>query len=183
MFDTAMNGAYRALDELRRGGHVAAIGFGVNEADVAADFLRAGSFDCALLAGRYTLLDQSGLDDFLPLAASQKVDVIAAGVYNSGILAQTPPYKQATYDYASAAPEIIARATRIAEICMRHGVAPQAAAIQFPLAHPTIRTVVLGMNEPAQVKQARDWLAAPIPAALWAELKDHGLLRREAPTL
>lgn len=182
IFDTAMNGAYRALDELRRHGHVKAIGFGVNEADVAADFLRSGSFDCALLAGRYTLLDQSALDDVLPLAASQKVAVIAAGVYNSGILAQTPPYRRPTYDYAAAEPEIVARATRIAAICARHGVAPQAAAIRFPRMHPAIRTVVLGMNEPAQVKQALAWFEAPIPAALWAELKDQGLLRREAPT-
>jgi D-threo-aldose 1-dehydrogenase len=181
-FDTAMNGAYRALDELRRGGHVKAIGVGVNEADVAADFLRAGSFDCAMLAGRYTLLDQSALDEFLPLAAARKVDVIAAGVFNSGILAQIPPYRRPTYDYADASSDIVARATRIAEICVRHGTAPQAVAIQFPLSHPGVRTVVLGMSKPDHVRQALIWRNTAVPPALWAELKEEGFVRRDTPT-
>jgi len=182
VFDTAMNGAYRALEELRRAGHVKAIGIGVNEADVAVQFLRAGAFDCVMLAGRYTLLEQSALDEFLPLAAARKVDVIAAGVFNSGILAQTPPYRRPTYDYAEAAPDIVLRATRIAEICGRHGTAPQAAAIQFPLAHPAIRTVVLGMSKPEHVRQSLGWRNAEVPAALWEELKETRLLRRDAPT-
>jgi len=181
VFAAAMEGAYRALDELRRGGTVKAIGVGVNEPDIAADFVRAGDFDCIMLAGRYTLLDQQALDDFLPLATARGIQVIAAGVFNSGILAQTPPYHQPIYDYAAAAPEIVQRATRVAEICALHGVAPQAAAVQFPLGHPTIRTVVLGMSRPEHVRQTLKWLDTDIPPALWEQLRQEKLLRLDAP--
>ena len=143
--------------------------------------MRAGDFDCMMLAGRYTLLDQQALDEFLPLAAARGVQVIAAGVFNSGILAQTPPYHRPSYDYAAAAPEIVQRATRVAEICALHGVAPQAAAVQFPLGHPTIRTIVLGMSRPEHVRQTLDWLGADIPPALWEQLRHEGLLRPDAP--
>jgi D-threo-aldose 1-dehydrogenase len=181
VFAAAMEGAYRALAELRKGGYVKAIGIGVNEPDVAADFIRAGDFDCVMLAGRYTLLDQQALDEFLPLAASRNVQVIAAGVFNSGILAQTPPYRLATYDYAEASPEVIQRATRVAEVCGQHGVAPQAAAVQFPLSHPAITTVVLGMSKPEHVRQTLKWLAADIPNELWEHLRQEGLLRADVP--
>jgi len=181
VFAQAMEGAYRALAELRKAGYVKAIGIGVNEPDVAADFIRAGNFDCVMLAGRYTLLDQRGLDDFLPLALERGVQVIGAGVFNSGILAQTPPYRQPTYDYAEASPEIVQRATRIAEICAQHGVAPQAAAVQFPLAHPAVSTVVLGMSKPEHVRQTLAWVGAEIPQALWEQLRHEGLLRADAP--
>jgi D-threo-aldose 1-dehydrogenase len=160
---------------------VKAIGVGVNEPDIAADFVRAGNFDCIMLAGRYTLLDQQALDDFLPLATARGIQVIAAGVFNSGILAQTPPYHQPIYDYAAAAPEIVQRATRVAEICALHGVAPQAAAVQFPLGHPTIRTVVLGMSRPEHVRQTLKWLDTDIPPALWEQLRQEKLLRLDAP--
>jgi D-threo-aldose 1-dehydrogenase len=181
VFATAMEGAYRALDELRRAGHIKAIGVGLNEADVAADFVRAGEFDCVMLAGRYTLLDQGALDDFFPLALSRGVDVFAVGVFNSGILAQTPPYRRPTYDYADASPEIVRRATRIAEICAAHGVPIQAAAVKFPLGHPVVRTVVLGMSTPDHVRQTLAWFADEVPGALWEQLKDEGLLRRDSP--
>jgi D-threo-aldose 1-dehydrogenase len=181
VFAIAMQGAYRALDELRRAGHVKAIGVGINEQDVAADFVRAGEFDCVMLAGRYTQLDQRALDDFLPLALSRGVDVFVAGVFNSGILAQTPPYHRPTYDYADASPEIVQRATRIAEICAAHGVPVQAAAVKFPLGHPAVKTVVLGMSNPAHVRQTLAWFGVEVPVALWEQLKDEGLLRRDAP--
>jgi D-threo-aldose 1-dehydrogenase len=181
VFAEAMAGAYRALAELRQAGHVKAIGVGVNDCDVAADFVRAGDFDCVMLAGRYTLLQQPALDEFLPLAVERGVQVIAVGVFNSGILAQAPPYRQAMYDYADATPEIVQRATRIAGICARHGVAPQAAAVQFPLGHPAISTVVLGLSKTEHVHQSLDWVAADIPHALWEELRQDGLLRPDAP--
>ena len=181
VFAEAMAGAYRALAELRQAGHVKAIGVGVNDCDVAADFVRAGDFDCVMLAGRYTLLDQRALDEFLPLAFERGVQVIAAGVFNSGILAQAPPYRQAMFNYAEAAPEIVERATRVAEICALHGVAPQAAAVQFPLGHPAISTVVLGMSKPEHVRQTLNWCAAEIPHALWEQLRQEGVLRPDAP--
>lgn len=180
-FAAAMEGAYRALAELRKAGHVKAIGVGINEPDVAADFVRAGDFDCVMLAGRYTLLDQAALDEFLPLVEARGVEVFAAGVFNSGILAQTPPYRTPMYDYAEASPDIVDRATRVAMICQRHGVPPPAAAVQFPLGHPAVKTVVLGMSKPEHVRQSLAWLDVAIPPALWEELKGEGLLRRDAP--
>src|SRR5215831_736433 len=140
-------GAYRALDDLRKHGSVKAIGVGINEADVAADFLRAGDFDCVMLAGRYTLLDQSALDVFMPLAKSRGVDVFMAAVFNSGVLAK-PTAKDVTYDYAVASDEIVGRARRIAAICGEFNVPIQAAAIQFPQGYPAVKTVVLGMSKP-----------------------------------
>jgi len=121
VFATAMEGAYRALAELRDAGHVAAIGVGVNEAAVAADFIRAGTFDCVMLAGRYTLLDQTALDELLPLALARGVEVFAAGVFNSGILAQSPPYARPMYNCAPASPEIESMMLRLTA-CLAAGV-------------------------------------------------------------
>jgi D-threo-aldose 1-dehydrogenase len=180
MFAQAMEGAYRALDELRRQGHVKAIGVGVNEADAASDFLRAGDFDCVMLAGRYTLLDQSALDAFLPLAQSRGVDVFMAGVFNSGVLAK-PNMKDPTYDYAAAPDEIVARARRIAAICNEFDVPLQAAAIQFPRGHAAVKTVVLGMSKPDRIRQNMGWLSMRIPSALWSRLKAERLIRADAP--
>ena len=176
MFAQAMEGAYRALDELRRHGHVKAIGVGLNEADVASDFLRAGDFDCIMLAGRYTLLDQSALDEFLPLAQSRGVDVFMAGVFNSGVLAK-PNMKDVTYDYAAAPDEIVARARRIAAICNEFNVPLQAAAIQFPRGHAAVKTVVLGMSKPDRIRQNMGWFSMKIPPALWSRLKAERLIR------
>jgi len=181
LFAAAMEGAYRALDELRRHGYVKAIGFGVSEADIAADFLRAGAFDCALLAGRYTLLDQRALDDFLPLAQSRSVDVFVGGVFNSGVLA-APTLRGVTYDYAAASDEILKRARRIADVCGEFGVPLPAAAIHFSRSHPAVKTVLLGMNTPDQFRQNFDWFSMRIPSALWTRLKDQGLIRKDAPT-
>jgi len=180
MFATAMEGAYRALDELRRHGHVKAIGVGLNEADVASDFIRAGDFDCIMLAGRYTLLDQSALDEFLPLAKSRGVDVLMAGIFNSGVLAK-PNMKDVTYDYATAPDEIVARAQRIAAICNEFNVPLQAAAIQFPRGHAAVKTVVLGMSKPDRIHQNMSWFSMKIPPALWDRLKAEGLIRKDAP--
>lgn len=184
MFAAAMEGGYRALDELRRNGHVKAIGFGVNEADVATESLSVGSFDCALLACRYTLLDHCALDDFLPLALSRGVDVFLGGVFNSGVLA-APSLKGVTYDYAAdyaaASDEILKRAGLIADVCREFGVPLPAAAIHFSLGHPAVKTVLLGMNTPAQARQNLEWFSMPIPLALWTRLKQGGLIRKDTP--
>ena len=181
-FDEAMEGSYRALDELRRAGHLRAVGLGINESAAAARFLRSGQFDFVLIAGRYTLLEQSALDDLLPEAARQGVQVLAAGVFNSGILAASSASDpSATYDYAPASPEVIARVRSIAEICEAHGVSLQAAAIQFPLCHPAIANVLLGMSSAAQAHRNVTSAGQPIPAAFWSDLKSAGLLRADAP--
>jgi len=180
IFAAAMEGAYRALDELRRHGHVKAIGVGMNEADVGSDFIRAGDFDCIMLAGRYTLLDQSALDEFLPLAESRGVDVFMAGVFNSGVLAR-PNAKDVTYDYAVAPDEIVSRARRIGAICEEFKVPLQAAAIQFPRGHKAVKTVVLGMSKPERLQQNMSWYSTAIPPALWSRLKAERLIREDAP--
>ncbi|TBW40657.1 aldo/keto reductase [Siculibacillus lacustris] len=178
---TALGGAFRALDELRRSGDIQAYGAGINESDVAADLVRATDLDILMLAGRYTLLEQGALADFLPLAEARGVDVVVAGVFNSGILVK-PPTQGGNYDYGEAPPEIIERARRIAAVCAEFDVAMPAAAVQFPYGHPAVKTVVIGLSRPKYLRQNLDWFEADIPPALWARLKETGLLAADTPT-
>jgi D-threo-aldose 1-dehydrogenase len=173
---------YRAMRELRDSGAVSAIGLGVNECEVCEEALVEVNFDQVLLAGRYTLLEQGALDSFFPLCEKLGVDVVIGGPYNSGILAhgvrtQVLP----TYDYAAAPKHMIQKAAAIEEICERHGVPLAAAALQFPLAHPRVSTVIPGMSSPLEVEQASSWVTHPIPAELWTELRDRELIRADAP--
>jgi len=180
-FKEAMDGAYRALDKLRSEKTVAAIGFGINEADTCVRFARAGDFDLAMMAGRYSLLIQSGLAEFLPLAAEKKMGVMLAGVFNSGILA-TGAIPGAKFEYGAAPPEIMDRVRKIEAICARHDTSLRRAAIQFAMAHPAVVSVILGAVKPSEaVANAAD-AASPVPAALWSELKSAGLLDPSAPT-
>ena len=140
-FKTVMDSGYKALDELRKGGVIGAIGVGINEADTSLRFIQAGDFDCMLLAGRYTLLEQGGLQEFLPECVKRNVSVILGGPYNSGIL--TGGVKAgAPHDYASAPAQLIEKAQKIESICQRHGVELGAAALQFPLFHPAVCSVI-----------------------------------------
>jgi D-threo-aldose 1-dehydrogenase len=180
-FRTAMDSGYRALDELRRAGVIGAIGCGLNETEMCLRFARAGDFDCMLLAGRYTLLEQGALDSLFPLCAARGMSIILGGPFNSGILAG-PVRDGAWYDYAPAPPEILARARRIEAVCDRHGVPLPTAALQFPLAHPVIASVIPGALAAAEVAENAARLRHPIPPALWAELRHEGLLAATAPT-
>lgn len=177
----AVDGAYRALDELRRSGEVRAIGVGLNEADVAADLIRACDLDCVMLAGRYTLLEQGALADFLPEAEKRGVDVVCVGVFNSGILVK-PPEKGGNYDYGAAPPAIVDRAARIAAVCAEFDVPMPAAALQFPYGHPAVKSVVVGMSRRKAVPQNVAWAKTVIPAGLWARLREVGLLAPDTPT-
>lgn len=180
-FKTVMEGAYKALDELRRAGVIGAIGVGINESDTSLRFIQAGDFDCMLLAGRYTLLEQGALDQFLPECVRRNVSVILGGPYNSGIL--TGGVKAgATHDYVPAAQPLIDKAQKIEAICGRHGVELGAAAMQFPLFHPALCAVIPGALSSAEVKQNVGRLSARIPADLWSELKREKLLDPNAPT-
>lgn len=179
-YSEAMNGAYKALAELRAQGVVTAIGVGVNEAEMCARFARDGDFDCMMLAGRYSLLEQQVLDDFLPLALEKRISILLGGVFNSGILA-TGAIPGAKYNYRAAPPEIMERVQRIETVCVAHRVPLAAAAMQFPLAHPAIASVVLGAVTPDEVKRNVAGLARRIPAAFWAELVATGLVRADAP--
>jgi D-threo-aldose 1-dehydrogenase len=179
-FDEAMEGAYRALIELRQSGDVSAIGVGVNEADMCARFARAGDFDCMLLAGRYTLLEQGALDEFLPLCEAKNIGVLAGGTFNSGILA-SGPRAGSKYNYAEAPAAVRERVTRLGEICRAHGVPLAAAAIQFPLGHPKVASVVIGAISAQEIRENFELMAHSIPSELWSDLRSAGLLRADAP--
>ncbi len=178
--DEAAAGTYRALAELRDAGRIGAVGIGMNSTEAAADMLGRGDFDLALIAGRYTLLDQSALDRLYPLCLERGVSVVAAGVFNSGVLAD--PDGRATFDYTAADPALLARARAIADVCAKYDVPLRAAALQFPGAHPAVASVLVGARNPAEVDDALAMFAHPIPGALWHELKRTGLLAEEAPT-
>ncbi|HEV7335520.1 MAG TPA: aldo/keto reductase [Bosea sp. (in: a-proteobacteria)] len=179
-FAEAMDGAYRALERLRSAGAVKAIGVGVNEAEMCERFARAGDFDAMLLAGRYSLLEQPALASFMPLALEKGIGLMLGGVFNSGILA-TGPVPGARYNYRPAPPEILARVAAIEAICARHGVPLRRAALQFPLGHPAVSSLVMGAVTPAEVVDQIAELSAPIPVALWGELKAEGLLGADVP--
>ena len=143
-------------------GTVKAIGAGVNEWQVCETLLGLGDFDCFLLAGRYTLLEQEALDSFLPLCEKRNVGIILGGPFNSGILA-TGPIEGARYDYAPAPPDILERVRRIEAVCRAHGVKLIEAALQFVLGHPAVKTVIPGANAPDQVTANLRLLDAKIP--------------------
>src|SRR5882724_11754776 len=180
-FKEAMEGAYRALDKLRAEKTVAAIGFGINEADTCVKFARAADFDVAMMAGRYSLLIQNGLAEFLPLALEKKMGVMLAGVFNSGILA-TGAIAGAKFEYAPAPPEIMDRVRKIEAICASHATSIRRAALQFAMAHPAVVSVVLGAVKPAEIEANAADAATAVPAALWRDLKSAGLLDPAAPT-
>jgi D-threo-aldose 1-dehydrogenase len=180
-FKQAMDGAYRALDKLRSEKTVAAIGFGINEADTCVRFARAGDFDVAMMAGRYSLLIQNGLAEFLPLALEKKIGVMLAGVFNSGILA-TGAIPGAKFEYGPAPDDIVERVRRIEAICAKHGTTIRRAAVQFAMAHPAVVSVVLGAVKPAEVEANASDADQALPAAFWNELKAAGLLDPAAPT-
>jgi D-threo-aldose 1-dehydrogenase len=175
----ALEGALPALAQLRREGRLGAVGVGMNQAEMLVRFAREGDFDCFLLAGRYTLLDQLGLDELLPLCLEKGIAVIAGGVYNSGILANPQP--GATYDYVPAPPDVVERAQRLAAVCRRFAVPLKAAAIQFPLGHPAVASVVIGARSVAELDENLAMFNHPIPHQLWEEMRREGLLPPEAP--
>jgi D-threo-aldose 1-dehydrogenase len=182
-YEWALKQAYPALAELRERGVIGAVGAGMNQAPMLARLVRETAepgLDCVLLAGRYTLLDQSGLDELLPLCADRGVAVIAGGVYNSGLLAA--PKAGAPYDYGPAAADLLDRALTLRRVCERHGVPLRAAAIQFPAAHPAITAVIVGAASPAEVDDALAMFRYPVPGRLWSALKAEGLLRPDAVT-
>jgi D-threo-aldose 1-dehydrogenase len=172
-------GGYRALTELRKSGDIGAIGAGVNEWQVCERLLELGDFDCFLLAGRYTLLDQEALDTFLPLCIARDVGVILGGPFNSGILA-TGPVAGAHYNYAPAPDAILERTRRIEAVCTAHDTPLIAAALQFVFGHPAIRTVIPGAVSAAEVRANVALLDRPIPSALWSDLVAENLIRSDS---
>ena len=177
--EQALAGAYPALERLRSEGVIGAVGVGSNQVDVLCRFARETDVDCFLVAGRYTLLDHTGLPELLPLCVERGIAVIAGGVYNSGILAD--PRVGATFNYAPASDALVERALRLQGVCERHGVPLSAAAIQFPLAHPAVAAVVTGAASTTELEENVEYARLPVPAGLWAELRAEGLIPADAP--
>lgn len=181
-FADLADGGYRALDELRSSGAVERIGLGVNEWEVCADAMAIGRWDCFLLAGRYTLLEQEALHGFLPRCESHGAKIILGGAYNSGILATgTRQGGEMHYNYAPAPPDIIERVQRIEALCDAHKVSLAAAALQFPVAHPVVECVIPGLGDAGRVRQTIALAQEPIPSAFWHALHAEGLLDSAAP--
>jgi D-threo-aldose 1-dehydrogenase len=170
-FNEAIEGCYRALEDLRKAGYLKAIGVGVNESDVATRFVRTVKLDAVMMAGRYTLLDQQAAIDLLPAALEEGTEIVVAGVFNSGILAAGPDAANATYDYGKPSPEILTRAKRINDVCKAQNIPLQAAAIQFPLRNLQVSAAVLGMSRPARIAQNLAWATVDIPDNFWDEIE------------
>ena len=174
------DGGAKALGELRAAGAIRAVGAGVNELGMIPRLLERVELDFVILAMPYTLLDQEALEEELPLCAERGVGVVVGAVFASGILG-APPAADTTYGYEAPPREIVDRVGRLRAVCARHDVPLGAAALQFPLGHPLVASVIPGAVRPEQVRENVERLATPIPAALWEELKAEGLLRADAP--
>ena len=179
-WEQAIGETYPTLADLRSQGVVKAIGVGMNQWEMEARFAREGDFDCFLLAGRYTLLDQSSLAELMPVCHERNVSLVLGGPYNSGILASDLGAR-ATYDYETAPPDIIEKARRINVVCDRHAVPLKAAALQFGLLHPAVAATIPGPRSVAEVEENFGMAGHPIPGDLWAELKHEGLIDLLAP--
>ena len=177
----AMDGAYRVLHDLRAEGTIRAIGVGANEWEILERCARDGDFDCFLLAGRYSLLEQTALESFLPMCARRGIGVIVGGPYNSGILA-TGARRDTTYNYGPAPPAVLERVRALERVVAAHGVPLAAAALQFPFHHPAVAAVIPGARAGEEVEANLRLLRHPIPPALWRDLKTEGLVRADAPT-
>lgn len=178
-WEQAVGEAYPALHELRAQGVVGAIGVGMNQWRLLERFVVETDVDVVMLAGRWTLLDQSGVDTMLPACLRRGVSVLAAGVFNGGLLATDDPGPDAMYDYAPASRELRDRARRIAEVARRHDVRVPQAAMAFAASHPAVASVVVGARSAEEVRGNAALFAEPVPAAFWADLAGAGLLRAD----
>lgn len=177
----AVNDAYPALRAMRDDGVIGAIGAGMNAAEPLRQLVEAVELDVVVVAGRYTLLDQGALDGLLPTCRRRGTSVLAAGVFNSGILASDHPRGDARYDYAPAPAKVMARAQVLAAVCDRYGATLPQVALHLPLAHPDIAGLLVGARLPEEVQRNAELLARPVPPALWPALIHAGLVRADTP--
>jgi D-threo-aldose 1-dehydrogenase len=180
-FREVMDGAHRALVRLRDEGVIRAFGIGAHGHDECLQFAQAGDFDGFMLAGQYTLLDQSAAEAFLPHCAERGLGVLIAAPFNSGILATGTAAGDAHYYYQPAPAEIVERVRGIEAICTRYGVELAAAALQFPLAHQAVTAVVPGLQSPLEARRAVDLYTQAIPTGFWTDLVREGLIDAAAP--
>ena len=174
-FKIAMNGAYKALNGLKEQKVIKAIGVGLNDADICTKFANEGDFDCMLLAGRYTLLDQTALDEFFPIAKKNNIGIILGGVFNSGILAKGIG-DQVTYRYDKIPSDIKEKYKSISKICLKYDVPVPAAALQFSYSNKLISSMILGIDKIEQIQQNLENFNYHIPKELWNDLIKEKLL-------
>lgn len=179
-FQEAMKGAYIALNKLKQQQVIGALGVGTTRVQTLIRMVQAGQFDCVLLAGRYTLIDQTSLNQALPLCVQKGVSVVIGGPYSSGILA-TGAVAGATYDYLPAAGDILQKVRQIEDSCRKYSVPLKAAALQFPLAHPAVVSIIPGARTAGEVEENFRMTEHSIPAEFWADLRSRRLLPEEAP--
>ncbi|MGW7522460.1 aldo/keto reductase [Streptomyces sp. NPDC054783] len=180
-FEDALRDGYPALAELRSQGVVGAVGAGMYHPGMLTRLVEETDVDVVMLSGRYTLLDHSALDDLLPACTERGVSVLAASVFNSGLLATPRPAEGASFDYAPASPEILRRARAIAAVCEAHGVTLPQAAMAFPLLHPAVAGIVVGMRSPEEVRDNIAAFRSDVPGQVWSDLVAAGLLDERAP--
>ena len=185
-FGEALDGAYRALERLRADGRVLAIGVGMNQPEMLVAFAREGDFDCFLVAGKYTLLDQGALTELMPLCQKRRIGLVLGGAFNTGILANARADRGdlasgATFEHGPVPDAVMRRVQAIQSVCDRHGVTLKAAAAQFPFGHPAVSSVLMGVRSPAELDEDIQLLRRPIPGDLWHELRHEGLLDADAP--
>jgi D-threo-aldose 1-dehydrogenase len=178
-WEQAISGAWPALRRLRDEGVVKAVGAGMNQVPMLVRFARETDMDLFMVAGRYTLLDPSALDELMPLCVERGIGVVIAGVMNSGILADPGP--NATFNYQPAPSEWVDRATRLREACAELGVPIKAAAVQFALAHPAVVSLIAGVRTIEHLDDYPDLMRTPIPASFWDELRARRLIPESAP--
>ena len=168
---------YRALDELRAEGRIKAIGIGVNESAACIDALRIGEWDVFLLAGRYTLLEQDPLADLLPACVEARTSIVIGGPFNSGILVGGT-----TWNYGLAPDHVVNKVRQLSRVCEDYNVPLPAAALQFPLGHDIVASVIPGLRNRQELADTLSWVAYDIPEEFWAALKEKELLHTDAPT-
>lgn len=176
LFPIAMEGGYRALDELRASGAIKAIGLGVNEWQVLAEAMKHGHWDVMLLAGRYTLLEQEPLHTLFPQCEKTGTTIVVGGPFNSGVLVGRD-----SWNYSRAPQAVLDRVRKIADVCDAHGIPLPVAALHFPIANPVISSVIPGPRSRAELKQILGWWNTAVPASLWSDLRSEGLIDPAAP--
>jgi D-threo-aldose 1-dehydrogenase len=181
-YSDAVATAFPTLIELRDQGVIGAIGSGMNQSEMLTRFVREIDIDVIMLAGRYTLIDPDGLDDVLPACLDNDVQVVAVGVFNSGLMSQPRPAPGTTFNYEPAAQTLVDKANKLADVCEAHGTTLPAAALAFPLFHPAVAGIAVGCRTPDEVHTNAALARTDVPTGLWTDLKSAGLLREDAPT-
>ncbi|MDP6048766.1 MAG: aldo/keto reductase [Candidatus Bathyarchaeota archaeon] len=176
-WDQAIGEGYPALAEMRDDGKIKAIGAGMNQWEMELRFAQEGEFDCFLLAGRYTLLEQKAITEFLPYCEENHISVVIGGPYNSGVLAKP----DGRYNYKEVPPEVSAKVARLQEVCIKHGVPMRAAALQFVMAHPAVASVIPGTKSPRHQEDNFRMMSHPIPGEFWEGLREKELIHPDAP--